>query len=174
MTDLEHFRQQLNHYFLAYADSPLSDEQKLDFEGLRYYDPNPALVIEADLDYFPAGEPLVEMETTTGDLRHYRRWARIDFTVDGAPAALTIYSDPWGESLFLPFKDGTNGAETYGAGRYLDNHRPGLDVRGDRIVVDFNFAYNPYCAYNAAYSCPLPPRENWLEVPIAAGEKVFG
>ena len=113
------------------------------------------------------------METSTGDIRHYRRWATFSFEVGGETADLTIYSDPWGESLFLPFKDGTNGRDTYGAGRYLDNHRPGLSVRGGQVVVDFNYAYNPYCAYSTTYSCPLPPRENWLEMPIYAGEKNF-
>ncbi|MCI0396478.1 MAG: DUF1684 domain-containing protein, partial [Chloroflexi bacterium] len=73
-----------------------------------------------------------------------------------------------------PFRDTTNGQETYGAGRYLDSHRPGLNQLGpDRFEVDFNYSYNPYCAYSEYYSCPLPPRENWLKVPIRAGEKNY-
>jgi len=72
------------------------------------------------------------------------------------------------KDLFIIFKDATSGKETYGAGRYLD-----LDRHGDEIVIDFNYAYNPYCAYNPDWSCPLPPAENWLKVPIRAGEKNF-
>ena len=76
--------------------------------------------------------------------------------------------------LGLNFAYATNGKETYGAGRYMDNHRPGLElVSSTEIEVDFNFSYNPYCAYNSSYSCPLPPRENWLKVSIRAGEKRF-
>ena len=173
MTDLDHFRQEIDNFLRHHPESPLDQEQKLGFDGLAYFPTAPSLIIKAALDYFPAGEPLIEMQTTTGDLRQYRRWAKFRFEVGGEPAELTIYSDPWGESLFLPFKDGTNGAESYGAGRYLDNHRPGIEVVGDVATVDFNYCYNPYCAYNEAYSCPLPPRENWLKVPIAAGEKAF-
>jgi uncharacterized protein (DUF1684 family) len=114
------------------------------------------------------------METNTGDRRHYRRWGRLSFEVDGRPAALTIYSDPYDEDYFLPFRDATNGDETYGAGRYLDNHRPGVERTGENtFIIDFNYAYNPYCAYSERYSCPLPPRENWLDVPIRAGEKKY-
>ena len=173
MTDLDHFRQEIDNFLRHHPESPLDQEQKLGFDGLDYFPTAPSLIIKTALDYFPAGEPLIEMQTTTGDLRQYRRWAKFAFEVGGEPAALTIYSDPWGESLFLPFKDATNGAESYGAGRDLDNHRPGIEVVGDVVTVDFNYCYNPYCAYNAAYSCPLPPRENWLTVPIAAGEKKF-
>jgi uncharacterized protein (DUF1684 family) len=74
----------------------------------------------------------------------------------------------------MPFKDLTNGKETYGAGRYMDNHRPGMQqLAGNFFEIDFNYAYNPYCAYSPAFSCPLPPRENWLAVPIRAGEKNY-
>ena len=160
-----------------YPDSPLSAAQRAEFEGLSYYPENEALIITATLDFFPEKEPHIEMATSTGDVRHYRRWAKFSFEVEVngvlEPAELTIYSDPWGEELFLPFKDATNGDETYGAGRYMDSHRPGLFVRGDTLEIDFNFCYNPYCAYNEAYSCPLPPRENWLQVPIRAGELKF-
>ncbi|MCB0031150.1 MAG: DUF1684 domain-containing protein, partial [Anaerolineales bacterium] len=105
----------------------------------------------------------------------FRRLAELRFVVGDRPVALTLYSDPSGEELFLPFKDQTNGEETYGAGRYLDNNRPGLAwLNSSRMEIDFNFCYNPYCAYDAGYSCPLPPRENWLPVRIEAGEKGFG
>jgi len=81
---------------------------------------------------------------------------------------VTLYASGNSRSLFLPFRDATSGKETYGAGRYLD-----LDVRGDEVLIDFNYAYTPNCAYSADWSCPLPPAENWLEVPIRAGEMTF-
>ena len=130
--------------------------------------------LTAEVRPFAKDEKLVEMETSTGDLRLFRRWGQFSFAVEGEEATLTIYSDPDGEEFFLPFKDTTNGTETYGAGRYLDNQRPGLaQIEGTTFEVDLNYSYNPYCAYNLAYSCPLPPRENWLKVPIRAGEKDF-
>jgi uncharacterized protein (DUF1684 family) len=88
--------------------------------------------------------------------------------VDGQEAALTIYRDDEGE-YFLPFADALAGHETYGAGRYLEP----LDLEDGKVRVDFNYAYNPYCAYNEGWSCPLTPRENRLKVPIRAGEKVY-
>ena len=130
--------------------------------------------MEVGIERFPDDEPMVEMTTNTGELRQYRRWGRFTFQVDGEEAALTVYSDPDGQELFMPFRDATSGPESYGSGRYMDNHRPGLRQLPDgRLEVDFNYCYNPYCAYSPAYSCPLPPHENWLTVPIRAGEKKF-
>jgi len=174
MDDLTRFRKEVDQFMALHPQSPLDFPQRAAFSGLRYYDADPAYRFVAPLERFPAGEPLIEMETSTGDVREYRRYGRFTFTVDGAEAALTIYSDRFGQEFFLPFKDATNGGETYGAGRYLDNHRPGLEVgRDGTVVVDFNYCYNPYCAYAEHYSCPLPPRENWVGVRIAAGEMDF-
>lgn len=166
------FRRQIDEFMGHHPQSPLAEEQRAGFAGLDYFAANEALLLETAVDRFPAAEPVVEMQTSTGEVRPYRRWGRFNFTVDGQEASLTIYTD--GQGLFLPFKDASNGAETYGAGRYLDDHRHGLEqLAGDKIRVDFNYCYNPYCAYSADYSCPLPPRENWLNVSIRAGEKDF-
>jgi uncharacterized protein (DUF1684 family) len=108
------------------------------------------------------------METSTGDSREYKRAGKVRFDVEGQAAELTIFQDSSGE-LFLPLRDATSGKESYGAGRYLE---PDL-IDDETVHVDFNYLYNPYCAYNEAYSCPLPPGENWLRVPITAGEKSF-
>ena len=172
---LKHLRQQIDQFLAYHPQSPLTRNQQADFEHLDYYEENPDLVFTAEVARFADSEPLVEMQTSTGDVRQDRRWGRFQFTVDGEEAALTIYSDPHGHDFFLPFKDATNGKETYGAGRYMDNQRPAIRPVSDTTVeIDFNFSYNPYCAYNTSYSCPLPPRENWLKVPIQAGEKNFG
>lgn len=174
MTQLTRFRAEIDDFLAHHHQSPLDMEQRQAFKGLDYYPENPDLRFEVTVERFGEDEPLIEMQTSTGDVRPYQRWGRIEFTIEGETAALTIYSDPYHGDFFLPFKDATNGRETYGAGRYLDNHRPGLrHLQGDEFEIDFNYAYNPYCAYNENYSCPLPPAENWLKVPIRAGEKKF-
>lgn len=171
---LKNFREQIDDFMQFHPQSPLDDDQRDGFRGLDYYDENPALALRVAVDRLPEDEPVIEMETSTGDSRPFRRWGTFTFDVDGEPAQLTLYSDPAGEEFFLPFRDATSGRETYGAGRYLDNHRPGLvRVGEDEMEVDFNYAYNPYCAYSPNFSCPLPPRENWVAVAVRAGEKDF-
>lgn len=174
MNPITLFRQQVDDFMQHHAQSPLDWAQKRRFQGLSYYAPDDSYVFTVAVQRFAEDEPLIQMETSTGDVRPFRRWGEFSFTVQEQTGSLTIYSDADGEDFFLPFKDATNGSETYGAGRYLDNHRPGLTwLHGDTFEIDFNFAYNPYCAYSPRYSCPLPPRENWLKLPIRAGEKDF-
>jgi uncharacterized protein (DUF1684 family) len=174
MSILTRLRAEIDDFMAHHPQSPIGWEERGDFAGLNYYEEDRRYRFTVVLQLFPEDEPLIEMQTSTGDSRQYERWARFDFTVEGEAAALTIYRDPYSHDLFLPFKDATNGEETYGAGRYMDNHRPGLElVSSTEIEVDFNYCYNPYCAYNEAYSCPLPPPENWLKVPIRAGEKTY-
>lgn len=172
--ELQTFRNQIDDFLANHPQSPLEHEDLHDFDGLNYYDENEDLIFEVEVERFPEDEPIIEMETSTGDRQPYRRYGTFTFAVDGRSARLTIYSDPYEEEFFMPFRDATSGQETYGAGRYLDSHRPGLTpLSATRFVIDFNYSYNPYCAYSEYYSCPLPPRENWLEVPIRAGEKSF-
>jgi len=174
MNELQHFRDQIDDFMGHHPQSPLDGDQRADFDGLHYFDENEDLLLAVAVELFPDDEPLIEMETSTGDKRPYRRYGRFTFTIAGEDAALTIYSDQHGQEFFLPFRDATSGAETYGAGRYLDNHRPAIQpIADNQFQIDFNFAYNPYCAYSPQFSCPLPPRENWLSVPIQAGEKFF-
>jgi uncharacterized protein (DUF1684 family) len=174
VSQLTQFRNDVDQFMGFHPQSPLSADQRGDFSSLTYFEENEALVLNVMIDRLPDTEPMIDMETSTGEQRPYRRWGNFSFTVDGEAASLTIYSDAHGQEFFMPFRDATSGKETYGAGRYLDNHRPGMvDLGNGRFQIDFNYAYNPYCAYNSGYSCPLPPRENWLTVPIQAGEKNF-
>lgn len=174
MSQLQDFRREIDQFMKGHPQSPLDHDQRHDFNGLDYYDYNQDLVMEVEIDRFPEDEPVVVMQTSTGDTQEYRRWGQFGFQVGDEEATMVIYSDAHGHEFFMPFKDSTNGSETYGAGRYMDDHRPGLrQLRPDRFEIDFNYAYNPYCAYSPYYSCPLPPRENWLKVPIRAGEKDF-
>lgn len=165
---LEEFRANKDEFFRDAPDSPLAPQQKRAFSGLRYYEENPALAIEAPLEFFPERE-IVTMSTSTGGEASYERWARVRFEVDGAEAALTLYREPGSGHIFLPFQDANAGGETYGAGRYLEV----LELDGGRALLDFNYAYNPYCAYNELWSCPVPPSENRLRIAIRAGERSF-
>ena len=155
-----------DEFFARDGDSPLTDEQRARFAGLRYYPEDAALRFEVVLERAALLEH-EEIRTSDGQVRVLQRAGTLRFAVGGAHVSVVAYDQ--GHELFVPFRDGTSGTETYGAGRYVEAHPLGAD----RYALDFNAAYNPYCAYNEAWSCPLPPRENWLDVPIRAGEMSF-
>jgi len=167
-------RKQKDEAFTYEAWSPLPPEDRVHFSGLSYFPPSERWRVVAKVTRLDDGQ-VFDMATSTGEPRRQRRAARLDFSTPEGPASLFAYEDAshghghGPQSLFVPFRDKTSGRESYGAGRYLD-----LDVpHGDELVVDFNLAYNPYCAYSESYSCPLPPSENWLEIPVPAGERQF-
>jgi uncharacterized protein (DUF1684 family) len=166
MSDLEEFRAQKDELFGESSQSPLTPGQRGDFKGLKYFPENPDLQLEVKVDEFPAKDQIA-MQTSTGDVQMYERFGRFGFSVDGEQAELTIYRSEGG--FFLPFVDSLGGKETYPAGRYLEPE----PMPGGRFLVDFNLAYNPYCAYNERWSCPITPAENRLKVPIRAGEMLF-
>jgi uncharacterized protein len=166
MTDLEAVRAEKDEFFGSHPQSPLTLEQKQSFVGLNYFPENDGLRLEVKVDEFPTKEKF-EMQTSTGDVQPYEKFGKFQFMVDGKQAELTIYQSQHG--FFLPFVDSLAGAETYPAGRYLEPE----PLPGGRFFVDFNIAYNPYCAYNEMWSCPITPAENRLKVSIRAGEKLF-
>jgi uncharacterized protein (DUF1684 family) len=167
MSELAEFRKHKDHFFKSDPHSPLSAKRRRQFEGLNYYPENPALRFDATLERFADIEH-VQMQTSTGDVQQFHKIGTFSFKVDGQQATLTVYGSHDSDA-FVPFADATSGSETYGAGRSLDLEWNG----GDRFHVDFNLAYNPWCAYSPHYSCPIPPGENRLQVPIRAGEKDF-
>jgi uncharacterized protein (DUF1684 family) len=171
MSELDEFRAEKDAFFRDDPHSPLGSEQRATFEGLEYFPENEALVIKGQLqtEGIDRAERIV-MQTTTGGEQEYRRAGVVRFEVDGELAQVTLYASPEADELFLPFRDATSGTETYGAGRYLEVEPP---RGGGQVAIDFNYAYSPSCAYNPIWSCPIPPRENWLAVPIRAGEKSF-
>ena len=166
MTQLEDFRREKDEFFAEDAQSPLTDVQKLNFKGLNYFPENKALHLVLPVEEFEKKEK-INMPTSTGEVQAYIRYGKIKFAVEGQPVELTVYASR--DDFFLPFVDSLVGKETYGAGRYLE---PVLAGAG-KLLVDFNYAYNPYCAYNENWSCPITPAENRLKVPIRAGEKVY-
>jgi uncharacterized protein (DUF1684 family) len=166
MSELSALRAEKDEFFGRDPQSPLTREQKQGFKGLRYFEEDPSLRLEVTVEEFPLKDR-VEMQTTTGGVQAYERYGRFRFSVEDGEAWLTVYRGPHG--FFLPFVDSLAGAETYPAGRYLEPE----PLPGGRFLVDFNLAYNPYCAYNEAWSCPITPFENRLKVPVRAGEKIF-
>lgn len=169
MSALTQQRQAKDEFFKNHFQSPLSDQQKKNFSGLNYFPENQALRFVLDLERYLTAEP-IQMQTSKGDVRDYMKIGQIHFPVENNEVALQVYEskDNPGE-YFLPFVDATAPQETYGAGRYLEPERVGLD----RLLVDFNAAYNPWCVYGDKWSCPFPPAENRLTVRIEAGEKNF-
>ncbi len=163
---IEAERVEKDRFFRASPYSPLEDRSS--FTGLNYYPPDPAWRFELPLQAAEQVEELT-IQTSTGDAQTYYRAGTIEFEVEGQAARLAVYKSPHHDEPFIPFRDTTSGQETYGAGRYLEP----VELAGGKLLVDFNLAYNPYCAYSEHYSCPLPPLENWLKVPIRAGEKAF-
>lgn len=166
MSELEEFRAEKDDFFGSHPQSPLTAEQKRDFSGLSYFSENESLRIEAKAELLNDPNP-IQMQTTTGGAQTYSRYGRFKLIVDGQETELTIYKSENG--YFLPFVDALAGEETYPAGRYLEPE----ELPSGRFLVDFNIAYNPYCAYNEMWSCPITPAENRVKVPIRAGEKIF-
>lgn len=153
-------------FFKEHPQSPLTDEQKPLFKGLTYFIPREKLDLVVEVDVFEKPEN-VAIQTTTGDTRWYLRYGEFHFTVGGQETRLTIYKIPT-DTYFLPFVDALAGEETYPAGRYLEP----VPLPDGRFRVDFNQAYNPYCAYSDSWNCPITPAENRISVAIRAGEKL--
>ncbi len=142
------------------------------FTGLHWFDPDPAWRVTARVELIAHGDT-VTMPTSLGLRKHYVRSALLHFSAPGgSDQTLTLFRPASGEEYgFIPFTDATTGVETYGSGRYLDVTLP--DTAASTLELDFNRAYNPYCAYTHYYNCPISPTENALSVPVKAGEKSY-
>ncbi len=158
--------------FKSGADSPILEQERPEFRGLAYYPINSDLKFTVRLNRY-TGPTLVKLATNTGEIRRGLRYGYFDFQVSGQDCRLQVYrlEDVSGSAstLFIPFRDSTSGGETYPSGRYIDL----VENTSGIYELDFNRAYNPYCAYNSTFSCPIPPAENALGVPIRAGEKKY-
>jgi uncharacterized protein len=174
LEELKKFRADKNAQFRTEDTSPIPQGERPGFKGLAYFDPDPAYRIGAALKLLEDTLDLA-IPTNTEETRPMRRYAHVEFKLNGQPVKLTLfkYVDESADknSLFLPFADASNGQDTYSMGRYLDIDV--AQVRANQVTIDFNMAYNPYCAYTDEFSCPLPPPENRLPLKVMAGEKAY-
>jgi uncharacterized protein (DUF1684 family) len=160
--------------FGSHPQTPLPPKRRAGFAGVDYYAYDPAARVHAEV--VPAEADPIEIVGTAGSTVTARRFAFARFELMGEQWALELYwLQGYGGGVFLPFGDTTNGHETYGSGRYLLDSVKGADLgmAGERMVLDFNFAYNPSCSYDPRWACPLTPPENRLPIEIAAGERTL-
>jgi uncharacterized protein (DUF1684 family) len=169
------FQREINAEYKDASTSPLKDKDRKNFKGLEFFKFDSIYIVNAKFERTP-NETSFQMKTTTDRLPVYVKYGVVTFNLKGQEHQLNLYQNQdvnkkkgYEDSLFLPFLDNTNGEESYGGGRYIDLKIP----EGDEIVINFNKAYNPYCAYNEKYSCPIVPRENYLELKVEAGVKAF-
>lgn len=167
------YQKELNDSYLNPESSPLKEDELKDFKGLSFYPYNEKFVVKATLEKLE-NQPVFKMPTSGTNKPDYKRYGILHFTIDNKKFQLEVYQNldlikmkDYKKHLFLPFIDETSGNETYGAGRYLDIEIPD----GSEIVLDFNKAYHPYCAYTIGYSCPITPDVNFLKTEILAGVK---
>ena len=173
--EVEARRTMKDNQFRNGRNSPLTAVQRQNFVQLHYFSVDNNYRVSARYVQIPSPE-LFAIQTSSGQERVYVRVGRLEFKINGTGYTLMAYQDQdevqkKGENghLFVPFTDKTSGRDSYGGGRYLDIGMP----KGESITIDFNLAYNPYCAYNYRYSCPISPQENHLPVQIPVGEKQF-
>jgi len=171
----EQFRQKYKQEFIKTANSPLKKE---DLKFLQFYNPDSTFQVPATFTRSRNTQSF-EMPTYSGIKKTFVKYGLIKFRLYGKRQTLTVYRSlslqtlpQYRDYLFLPFKDKTSGNDTYGGGRYIDLKTS--DVKDGKFMLDFNKAYNPYCAYSDGYNCPIPPKVNQMSVEIAAGEKNFG
>jgi len=174
--EIDNYRRGINIKLLYGESTPLTVEQQKNFKGLNYFAPDMQYRVEGTLVKAHKQEDVV-MKTSGDRTPIYVKYGTVNFTLNGKNLTLTVYQSKKMlemvkevNTLFIPFRDETCGRESYGSGRYIDCEIP---ATGDKIMLDFNKAYNPYCAYNPTYSCVIPPEENRLAVRIEAGEKIF-
>ncbi|MEP5255394.1 MAG: DUF1684 domain-containing protein [Winogradskyella arenosi] len=174
-TDLTPFQRKKNAEFKDASKSPLKAKDLKNFEGLDFFPYDSTFLVQATLKRTPNTE-WFQMKTTTDRLSKERVFGVINFELQGKSFQLNLYqgeelmqTEGFEQYLFLPFVDNTNGESTYPGGRYIDLNIP----EGDTIEIDFNSAYNPYCAYDEKYSCPIVPMVNYLDLDVEAGVKAF-
>ena len=165
------WRKERDEFFKNHERSPLTPNEKKNFRGLKYFHFDPKYIFYAGIEryIFHINNPryYATFLTNKGTNKRYIRYGRIHFRLDGKDYSLEVYKSILSDSLFIPFKDETNGKETYEGGRYIDAEI----LPGYKMVLDFNMAYHPSCTYNEKFICILPPKENVLAIPIRAGER---
>lgn len=177
----QNYKAEMKQYFAAYKqdfiDNPNSPLTKKDLHKLNFFKIDSNYRVSATIELLPEAVA-IKFPTSAGTIKKYIRYAKARFKLNGQALSLTLFrsevpsqNPKYTNALFLPFTDQTNSKSTYGGGRYIDVFIP--DIKDGRLVIDFNKAYNPYCAYRTGYQCPIPPEENDLPIAIHAGEKKF-
>ena len=170
---IERQRARKDEFYADHHHSPIPPDHRDGFDGLDYFPPDPSLRFVLSLEEHEVKESIT-VETSTEGQREYLRWGEFRFELAGEERTLQAYkAEPDEDRLWVPFRDATSGEETYGAGRYLDLEGDEHRTADGEWVLDFNAAYNPYCAYSDRYECPLIPMENWLDAPVEAGERAY-
>jgi uncharacterized protein (DUF1684 family) len=177
---LTRFRQGRDLLFRTHPQSPIEPEERASFIGLHYFPHDPAYRVDARFEPGDRSELLIDTGGEDGAVR-YRRAGHLVFDLHGEGCRLTVLSlVQYAGGLFVPFRDTTSRHETYGAGRYLfdtakDTDGLVLEITpgSSDVVIDFNYAYNASCAYSPRWACPLAPPENYLTVPVRAGELTY-
>jgi uncharacterized protein (DUF1684 family) len=171
---LQLFRKERDQFFKTAPNSPLEDSDKIGFRALNYFPIDLKYRFEGEIERYliNINDPkyYATFLTNKGPKKRYIRYGKFRFSFEGKEYALELYKSILGDTIFVPFYDKTNGKETYEGGRYLDSE---ILMPGYRIVIDFNYAYNPSCAYNEKFVCVLPLEENKLKIEIPVGEKKF-
>lgn len=165
------WRRRRDELFASHPQSPIEDRET--FDGLPFFDFDPSWRAEAE--FVPGDDESTAIAHSGDGSTTFRKVGKVVFDVDGRTHSLSaLWLDAYGGGLFIPFRDGTNGTETYGGGRYLLDTVKGADLGhdGDRIVLDFNYSYHPSCVHSVQWSCPLSPPENRLDVRVTAGEQL--
>jgi uncharacterized protein (DUF1684 family) len=168
------FRAAKDSLFAAHPQSPIPISERAEFRGLAYWPHDPDWRLRARLVPDPAAASET-LPVSTGDPFAFTRIGSVALESPAGPFALAVYwLSGYGGGVFIPFRDATNGTRTYGGGRYLWDAVKGADLGSDAadVILDFNYAYHPSCAYDPRWSCPLAPRENWLDIPVEAGERL--
>jgi uncharacterized protein (DUF1684 family) len=169
------FRAGKDRLFAGHPSSPVPESGRRDFPGLAYWRHDPSLRFTARLEPDPNATPPDVPLSGEGPAMPFQRIGSVSFGVGGSEVQLAVYwLNEYAGGIFIPFRDTTSGGETYGGGRYLWDSAKGADLgsTGGELVLDFNYAYHPSCVYDPRWSCPLAPQENWLPVPIPAGERL--
>lgn len=169
IAEIETFRQELNHHYINKETSPFRKKrERKKFKGHQFYPIDLSYRVEARISEFLVKDTII-IPTSAGTEKKFRRYCELSFILQGIDCKLVAYQrakEGLDNYLFVPFKDLTSGFDSYGGGRYLDLELP---KGSDAVVLDFNYAYNPYCAYTTGWFCPIPPEENFLNVEVRAG-----
>ena len=170
---IKNFQIEQNDFFKAKKTSPLTRKERKKFQAHAYYPIDLDYVVEAKFVRIMK-EDTVKLSSSAGKIKLYRPFAKVYFTIQNKECELTVYQsfryreiEEYKNYIFLPFRDANSGVTSYGGGKYLDLEIP----KSNTIILNFNLAYNPYCAYTKGYNCTIPPKENTLKIAVNAGMK---